>query len=271
MLETKALAEATATIVKEHVSAAVAPLLSRIETLEKRPTEPDNVVILRLVKEEIAKIPAPENGKDADPEQVASLVAEHVERAVAAIPAPQDGKSIGVEDVAPLIAEEIGKAVDALPVPRSVKGVVVDREGKAVFTYSDGSTENIGQVGGRDGTDVDWSAVEVKLRELVDAIPKPQDGKDGFSLDDFDCQPVDERTIKLMFTRGEVMHSFELEFPVTIYRGVFKAEDAYARGDAVTWGGSLWIAEKETNAKPDSPESGWRLAVKKGRDGKDAK
>ena len=45
----------------------------------------------------------------------------------------------------------------------------------------------------------------------------------------------------------------------------------YVRGDAVTWGGSLWIAQKETSAKPDSPESGFRLAVKKGRDGKDAK
>lgn len=271
MLETKALAAATAMIVKEHVSAAVAPLLSRIETLEKRPTEPDNVVILRLVQEEVARIPAPENGKDADPELVASLVAEQVERAVAAIPAPQDGKSVGVEDVAPLIEAEVGKAVEALPVPRSIKGVIVNREGQAVFTYSDGTTENIGQIAGRDGTDVDWAAVEVKLRELVDAIPRPKDGKDGFDLEDFDCQPVDERTIKLMFSRGDAVHSYELEFPVTIYRGVFKLDEDYARGDATTWGGSLWIAEKATSAKPDSPDSGWRLAVKKGRDGKDAK
>ena len=74
-----------------------------------------------------------------------------------------------------------------------------------------------------------------------------------------------------MFTRGDTKHSFELEFPVIIDRGVFKEGQAYVRGDAVTWGGSLWIAQKETGAKPDGPDSGWRLAVKKGRDGKDAK
>jgi hypothetical protein len=271
MLETKALAEATAMIVKEHVAKAVSPLLDRIDALEKRPAGPDDVVILRLVQDEVAKIPPPENGKDADPELVASLVAEQVKEAVEALPAPQDGKSVVVEDVVPLIEAEVTKAVAALPVPRSIKGVVVDREGKAVFTYSDGSTENIGQVVGRDGTDVDWAAVEVKLRELVDAIPKPKDGKDGFSLDDFDCQPVDERTIKLMFTQGDAVHSYELEFPVIIDRGVFKAGETYARGDAVSWGGSLWIAQKETADKPDGPDSGWRLSVKKGRDGKDAR
>jgi hypothetical protein len=271
MLESKALAEATAMIVKEHVAKAVSPLLDRIDALEKRPAGPDDVVILRLVQDEVAKIPPPENGKDADLELVASLVAEQVKEAVEAIPAPQDGKSVEIEDVVPLIEAEVSKAVAALPVPRSIKGVVVDREGKAVFTYSDGSTENIGQVVGKDGTDVDWAAVEAKLRELVDAIPKPKDGKDGFNLDDFDCQPVDERTIKLMFTQGDTVHSYELEFPVIIDRGVFKAGETYARGDAVSWGGSLWIAQKETSEKPDGPDSGWRLSVKKGRDGKDAR
>jgi hypothetical protein len=68
-----------------------------------------------------------------------------------------------------------------------------------------------------------------------------------------------------------VAHSYELEFPVPIDRGVFKEGEPYVRGDVVTWGGSLWIAQKATSAKPDSPDSGFRLAVKRGRDGKDAK
>lgn len=41
----------------------------------------------------------------------------------------------------------------------------------------------------------------------------------------------------------------------------------YLEGDGVTWGGSFWIAQKDTATKPDGGE--WRLAVKKGRDGKD--
>lgn len=256
--------EAVRSIVAEEIGKAATPILGEVD---RRVGE----AVTKVVAEEVAKIPAPQNGKDADPEEVASLVAEQVERAVAAIPAPQDGKSVGVEDVAPLIAEEVGKAVADLPVPRSIKGVVVDREGKAVFTYSDGSTENIGQVVGRDGTDVDWAVVEVKLRELVDAIPRPKDGKDGFNLEDFDCQPVDERTIKLMFARGEAMHSYELKFPVPLDRGVFREGEEYETGDGVTWGGSWWIAQRATTEKPDGPDSGWRLATKKGRDGKDAK
>jgi len=75
----------------------------------------------------------------------------------------------------------------------------------------------------------------------------------------------------MSFTQGEVRHTYELQFPVAIYRGVFKAGETYQYGDLVTWGGSLWHAEKETGEKPDGPESGFRLAVKKGRDGKDAK
>lgn len=273
MLEMKALAEATAMIVKEHVAAAVTPLLDRIDALEKRPTEPDNVVILQLVKEEIAKIPPPENGKDADPEQVASLVAEQVERAVAALPVPQDGKSIGVEDVAPLIAEEVGKAVATIPAPRSIKGVIVNREGQAVFTYSDGTTENIGQVAGKDGADVDWPTVEMKLREMVDAIPRPKDGKDGrdgFSLEDFDIKRGDDqRTLIFCFEGKEAGYEYEMTLQHPIYCGVFKEGQDYMPGDMVTWGGSLWHCNEATKEKPEAGP--WTLAVKKGRDGKDGK
>jgi hypothetical protein len=270
MFDGKAYGDGIVELVKGYVEREIAPLKAengelkgRIAELEAR-SVPDDAAILQLVQEEVAKIPAPESGKDADPELVASLVAEEVQRAVAAIPAPQDGKSVGVEDVAPLIAEEVAKAVAEIPVPkdgadgkdgsdgRGVKELLIDREGQLVATMDDGEMKTLGPVVGRDG--------------------KPgENGHDGFSLDDFDCQPVDERTIKLMFTRGEVMHSFELEFPVIIDRGVYKEGESYVRGDAVTWGGSLWIAQAETKAKPDGPDSGWRLAVKKGRDGKDAK
>ena len=36
----------------------------------------------------------------------------------------------------------------------------------------------------------------------------------------------------------------------------------------MTWGGSLWTAQDDTAEKPDGSKT-WRLAVKKGRDGKD--
>lgn len=101
---------------------------------------------------------------------------------------------------------------------------------------------------------------------------KGADGRDGFGLDDFDVNPgSDGRTVILSFVQGEQRFETELKFPVVIDKGVYKTGNQYEPGDGVTWGGSYWIAQAKTNDKPDGPDSGWRLAVKKGRDGKDAK
>lgn len=98
---------------------------------------------------------------------------------------------------------------------------------------------------------------------------KGKDGRDGFGFDDMDaCVLDDDRTIELSFRRGDEEKCFTFKWPTPIDRGVYKAGGHYEAGDAVTWGGSLWIAQRATDAKPDTPESGWRLAVKKGRDGK---
>lgn len=68
--------------------------------------------------------------------------------------------------------------------------------------------------------------------------------------------------------------SREFRFSTVLDRGVYKAEHSYAPGDAVTWAGSIWIAQKlDSNGvsapsygKPGTAGSGWRLAVKAGRD-----
>lgn len=127
---------------------------------------------------------------------------------------------------------------------------LIDHDGRLVLTLSDGRTKALGVVVGRNG----------------------DDGKPGdtFTLDDFDLEPIDERTVKLCFTRGETMHSFELEFPIPIYRGVFREDGEYRRGDLVTWAGSMWHCDEPTGAKPRDGEKGWTLAVKAGRPGKDA-
>lgn len=52
------------------------------------------------------------------------------------------------------------------------------------------------------------------------------------------------------------------------------APGAYRKGSAVTWSGSLWIAEAATKSKPGEgsmDSRAWRLAVKKGADGRDGK
>jgi hypothetical protein len=52
-----------------------------------------------------------------------------------------------------------------------------------------------------------------------------------------------------------------------VYQGVYENGRLYERGLLATWGGSLWLSEKETKTKPgESPD--WKLVVKRGADGK---
>jgi hypothetical protein len=309
MLDTKALAASVAIVVREVVAASVPaavatatePLIARIAELEGRKAEPgkdaDPAVIRAMVDEAVAaiKIPTPkdgisvdveqvrqmvadavaavppaEPGKDADPEVVKQMVADAVagisvptprdgvdadmdqvrawiDEAVSAIPLPSDGKSVTVADVTPVIADEVAKAVSALPIPKDgvgLAGALINRTGTLVVTLSDGKVCELGPVEGKDGNP-------------------------GLGFDDLSFEHDGERGIILRFARGDQVKEFTFSVPTVLDRGVFKEGTPYETGDAVTFGGSLWIAQKDTVAKPDGPDTGWRLAVKKGRDGRD--
>jgi len=61
--------------------------------------------------------------------------------------------------------------------------------------------------------------------------------------------------------------SCEIKTEIPMYAGVW-AERSYVVGDTVSHGGSLFIAQTETSAKPGKSDD-WRLAVKRGNDGRD--
>lgn len=105
------------------------------------------------------------------------------------------------------------------------------------------------------------------LQRAVDAMPKPKDGLDGFNLEDLQLEFDGERTATLSFSRGELRKTHAMRFPMVIDRGVYKTGQDYERGDGVTWGGNFWICQEDTSDKPGTSKA-WRLAVKKGRDGK---
>lgn len=81
----------------------------------------------------------------------------------------------------------------------------------------------------------------------------------------------DGRTL-VRTTRYSSGRTFERSFRMAVIldKGVYKADTDYSPGDAVTWAGSVWIAQHRDGAspygKPSTPGSGWRLAVKAGRD-----
>jgi integrin beta 3 len=72
----------------------------------------------------------------------------------------------------------------------------------------------------------------------------------------------------LRWAIGDTVH--EIKTAIVLDAGVWKEGTTYAAGDGVTLGGSFFIAQAETSAKPGKSDD-WRLAVKRGSDGRDAR
>ena len=150
------------------------------------------------------------------------------------------------EATTPLLARI--DALEAREMPASIRSGMIDKNGCLVLTRSDGETINVGEVVGKDGAD----------------------GRHGLSAEDVDATILEDgRTVEFSLRQGEYEYAFELGFAVPMYRGVFVDGDTYDPGDLVTWGGSLWHCNAQTQDKPSGDS--WTLAVKKGRDGRDAK
>ncbi|MFD1199575.1 hypothetical protein ACFQ3K_14810 [Brucella gallinifaecis] len=248
------------------------PKLIEIEFDARGGDEEIRRIVDEACRATIAEIPLPQNGKDGENgmdgasvslDDVLPVLQKQVDEHLAGIPAPQDGKSVTIEDVAPLIRSEVEKRVSELPKPKDgkdgrdgldVKDLFRGEGGVLIATMSDGRVKELGQFVGKDGEN---------------GLPG-KDGSDGVGFDDLSVDYDGEKTVILRFTKGENVKEFPLVLPVVIDRGVFSEGKTYSPGDGVTWGGSFWIAQEETGEKPDTAK-GWRLAVKKGRDGKDAK
>jgi len=78
--------------------------------------------------------------------------------------------------------------------------------------------------------------------------------------------PDDGRTIVIEI--GGVIREIKTAIPLD--RGVWR-DGEYRKGDSVSHGGSVFIAQADTAKKPEAIDGDWRLAIKRGRDGKDGK
>jgi len=254
MFDGKAFGAEIVGIVKGYLDQQLGPLSARIDDLAKQ----------------VAEIPQPRD----DSETVARLKGE-IEGLRASLAAAEERSAEVTERIAELEAREPEKGekgdpgepgpagepgrdgADGAPGADGKDGVgmaggLIDRSGHLILTLTDGTTRDMGLVVGKDGADG------------RDGAP----GRDGFGFDDMAVEYDGERTITFRWARGEHVVERSYRMPVILDRGVYKAGVEYERGDAVTWGGSLWIAQEPTSEKPDSGK-GWRLSVKRGRDGKD--
>jgi len=187
------------------------------------------------------------DGKDADP-----VTREQIVEALRGDPS--------------LIRDAVAQWLAANPPPAGKDGAPGERgpEGQPGKDGRDG-------VDGKDGTPGRDGQPGVPGRDGKDgaAGTDGKDGADGLGFDDLAVEHDGDRTLTLRFVRGERSREFSVDLPVVIDRGVWR-EGEFKRGDGVSWGGSFFIAQRDTSAKPEtSPD--WRLAIKRGRDGKDGK
>lgn len=234
MFDEVAFGEAMGDMIRQMIE----PLVKRIVELEARD-------IGDQVRMAVAALPAPKNGepgKDAPAVDLEVLV----KRVAELVPKPADGKPGADAPAVDLAA--VAKLV-VVPIPADGKdghglaGAMIDRDGSLQITLSNGEVKNLGRVVGKDGAD-------------------------GISFDAFDLEYLPEsHEVLVRATVGT--RTKELRYPAGGIRPAGYWRDGTKAKACEAWvhDGSLWIATRETGAKPASNSPDWHIAARKGRDG----
>ncbi|MGV8406698.1 hypothetical protein ACV33P_15745 [Pseudomonas aeruginosa] len=244
------------------------------------PKDADMEALKEHLSELVKAIPAPSDGQSVTVEDVAPLIREEVAKAVAEVPPAKDGESVTVDDVRPILADLVGKAVADLPPP--APGKDADMEAlrahlgdlvKGIQLPTVPTIDEVAATFERRFSDLTLSW-ERQARETfdkaADRMPIPKDGRDALPLESFDLAlGEDGRTVTVKMQAGDVVVEKSVKIASVIDRGVFSAEKSYEQGDGTTYGGCYWIAQKDAPEGVPGGSADWRLAVKKGRDGKD--
>jgi hypothetical protein len=266
-----------AAVIASTIKDATDPLLAKIADLEQRMAavkvergesgpagEPgpagkdaEPVDLAEVAKMAAALMPVPKDGQDGAPGKDAELTPEHLQEmakaVVALMPAPRDG-----QDGAKGEAGEPGKdaTIDLQAVATAAAALVpIPRDGRDGLTGQPGPP-------GRDGA------------KGADGL-NGKDGKDGMTFTGFEAiyEPESSELIH-RYTCGDEVKEYRWYLGVPRYKGIYEHGKTYEAGESVTYSGSLWITGQTTQSKPggsDAESRAWRLAVKKGTDGKGEK
>ncbi|BAG74991.1 hypothetical protein [Pseudomonas phage PAJU2] len=235
------------------------------------------------LSELVKAIPAPADGQSVTIDDVAPMIRDEVAKAVAEVPPAKDGESVTVDDVRPVLAELVNKAVADLPKPQPGKDADMD----ALRGYLDvlvkslelpkgPSVDEVAATFERRFSDLTLSwerQARETLEKAADRMPIPkngENGRDALPLESFDLSLSDDgRTVTVKMQAGDTILEKSVRIASVIDRGVYSAEKSYEQGDGTTYGGCYWIAQKDAPAGAPGASADWRMAVKKGRDGKD--
>lgn len=285
-----ALAKELAPVVKSHVEAAFRPLAARIKALEDhRPEkgekgdagpqgEPGQRGEQGLQGEVGERGEKGDAGRDAEPVDLDALADAVVAKLLA---------SDRLETLADLAAvKAVADHFEANPVQHGKDGRdgKDGKDGRDGERGADGAAGEKGEPGpaGSDGLDVKdmFRSHESHLiavmsdgttRDLGVFVGK--DGSDGLSMTDVTREyDSAEHEVVERWSVGGVAK--ELRYPAGGIRpGGFWREGMKSLAmQAVTHDGALWIAKRDTTAKPSiEAKDDWQLAARKGRDGKDGR
>lgn len=189
-------------------------------------------------------------GKDFEPLMLQAAAETAARKAVAELPAAAPGKDANPTEIAAAVFERVMRS---LPAPKDGKSVTVED----VKPLLEGEVS-------RWELDFERRAGDI-LQRVVDRMPRPKDGRDGF--DDLDLELMEDGRTLAITLRGaggrEI--SKEIKLASVLDRGSHKVGRTYEKGDGVTYGGSFWISQRDTDQTPaNGPD--WRLAVRRGRD-----
>ena len=273
--------------------------LTEVKAIVQQPVTFSETEIEKAAELAASKIPVPkdgapgekgEDGKSITLEEVQPLILE----AVAQIPAPkdgapgekgEDGKSFTLEEVEALIEQAYAKrqAPETVTIEQAQKMVdeAVTKAVAAIQLPRDGKD-------GEDGRD----AVALEILPAIDeAKSYPRNTYaihkgglfrtfekseamrgweclvEGVAEINFEQINAREFSVNISKSSGAVVEH-KARIPVPVYKGVYREDDTHEQGDMVTWAGAVWHCEEPTTEKPGEGAKGWRLAVKRGRDGK---
>ena len=255
------IAEFMADRVKRYVAEHLAPLQASM--VELRAITDQQVFLASGAAARLSDLedrPAPTNGKDADPAVIEQMVADRV--------APLEKELADLRSLAsefPVLItgfRDDVNALKALPVPTNGKDAdpaviqaMVDEAVKAIPAPKDGDP----------GKDAD--PLEI-VKAVLALIPTPAPGRDGIGTrEELVAVARELITLELDAAVEKAVTFAVAQVPRIEYKGVWEPGE-HTRGNCTTWGGSLWICVVEkTTAKPET-NADWKLAVKRGRDGR---
>lgn len=262
----KSIAAAPAPLTAEQVKAAVDEAVAAIEVVVPDPIPgekgadgvdgKDAVVDYESINARVAELVAERRAATEAGLEVwaAGLIDARVKAAVAEIPKPTDGRDgrDGKQGEPGRDATEVYIASAIEPDRVYSMGAWARHRGGIWRALRD--TDPLSKCA--DATAAGWTTMVDGVADTSDVMED-----DGRTL---------TRTTELSSGRKSVT---TFEVPAMIYRGLYELGKEYRKGDVVTFAGSMLLAQRTTTAIPETPAAGddWRVAVKRGRDGKDYK